>query len=241
MSSDDRGDYLDSRCDEYASILRQCLAPDLRHFITFFSDTRRLRVMAQMLQRHLTGLTPGRVLNIGCGPFATEYFVRCLHAHGIVSFDYTAGFAPAYAALKARGHLGNTCFMIADALTVEFRPQSFCAIIMHDILYEPALDAARLIARFDGSLRPGGLVFLSVQDMRTRWIWRLAGRERAYKRYELPAVQALLRAQGYEVLECRPSSLETRGRLNQTFRKLLWHVFGLANQHAIIARKPVHG
>src|SRR5689334_10798091 len=77
---------------EYANLLRQTLAPNLQHFADFFADMRRVKLVERLLVRHFVGAS-GWVLNVGCGPFATECFVPTLHRHRIVSFDYTRGFA----------------------------------------------------------------------------------------------------------------------------------------------------
>jgi SAM-dependent methyltransferase len=224
--------------DEYAAILRASLGPDLQHFVEFFSDARRVRVMAEMLRQHFDR-TPGWVLNVGCGPFATECFVPSLRPHRIVSFDYTTGFAPAYPALRARGYLSNTHFLIGNALALEFRRSAFDLIIIHDVLYEPALELGALLRKYGAFLRPGGLIFLTVLDARTRWLWKCLGQEKALKRYEIPNVLRLLHDLGYHVLDCVPSSLEARGRLNQAFKQLLWRSFGMANHYAILARSGV--
>ncbi len=229
-------DGIDPRVEEYSSTLRENLNGDFLRFIDFFADPRRLKAMAQLLSRHFVG-PPGQVLNAGCGPFATEFFVQLLHRHRVVSFDYTRAFAPIYPALRARGHLANTSFFIGNVLSTEFVSEVFDLIIMHDLLYEPMLEWSVLFQKYDRFLRRGGLFFLTVLDMRTRGLWRLLGHEKPYRRYEIPAVLKGIRARGYQVLECVPCSLESRDRLNQAFRQLLWHVFGLANEHAILARK----
>lgn len=223
---------------EYASILRECLPENLKHFEKFFADPRRLQVMSALLQAHFTA-APGWVLNIGCGPFATELFVAPLRQHRIVSFDYTPGFAPAYPALRNRGHLSNVNFFIGDARSAEFAPESFDLIIMQDLLYEPALDFSWLFQKYDRYLRPGGLLFLTVLDMRTRRLWKLLGREKRYRRYDIPAVLLEIQDRDYQILDCVPNSLSPRGPLNWVFKQVLWRGFGLANEHAVLARKAL--
>ena len=233
-------DGIEPRAGEYAQALRESLGEDLQCFVQVFAETRRVKSVAQLLARHFDG-PAGWVLNVGCGPFATEFFVQALHRHRIVSFDYTRGFAPAYRALRQRGHLANTLFFFGNALSAEFEPESFDLIIMHDLLFMPTLSLDVLLPKYDRYLRPGGLLFLTVLDVRTRWIWKLLGREKTYKRYAIPAVRALLETHGYRLLDCVPSALETKGWLNQMFRRMLWHGFGLSNQYAILARKEPRG
>lgn len=230
------GAGLDSRSAEYARILRDCLPPQLQPLAGFFSYPDRLKVLAALLAKHLAA-RPGNVLNVGCGPFATEFFVLPLRPHRIVSFDYTRGFVPVYLALTRRGHLANTEFLIGDAMALEFRPASFDLIVMHDLLYEPALDFERMLVKYDRYLRPGGLLYLTVLDRGTRWIWKLLAREKPHVRYSLPAVRSRFERAGYRVLDCLPASLEAPGRTNRAFKRVLWSAFRLANHHALIARK----
>ena len=240
---------LDSRADEYAEILRECLPPDLQPLIPYFAYPDRLSVLATMLDNHFTDV-PGKVLNVGCGPFATEFFVLPLRPHQIVSFDYTRGFVPAHEALARRGHLADIEFLIGqrghladiefligDATTLEFEPTSFDLVVMHDILYEPALDFERMLVKYDRYLRPGGLLYLTVLDRGTQWIWKLLSREKPHVRYSLAAVRSRVELAGYRVLDCQPASLQSRNRAKRSFQRLLWHAFGLANHYAIIARK----
>lgn len=230
------GALLDSRAGEYAEILRGCLPRELQPLIPYFAYPDRLKVLAAMLAKHFNDV-PGKVLNVGCGPFATEFFVLPLRPHRIVSFDYTRGFVPAHEALARRGHLTNIEFLIGDATTLEFEPTSFDLVVMHDILYEPALDFERMLVKYDRYLRPGGLIYLTVLDRGTQWIWKLLSREKPHVRYSLAAVRSRVELAGYRVLDCQPASLQSRNRAKRSFQRLLWHAFGLANQYAILARK----
>lgn len=231
-----RGALLDDRAAEYAAILRGCLPPELQPLVTYFANADRLEILAAMLSDHFTEV-PGTVLNVGCGPFATEFFVLPLRPHRIVSFDYTRGFMAAYPALARCGHLGKVDFLIGDATRLEFAPASFDLILMHDVLYEPAMDFEYMLAKYDRYLRPGGLLYLTVLDRQTQWIWKLLSQEKPHVRYSLPVVRSRLEQAGFRVLDCQPASLHSPRRVKRWFQRFLWHAFGLANQYAIIARK----
>lgn len=230
------GALLDPRAGEYAEILRACLPRELQPLVAYFANSDRLQVLASMLASHFTDVS-GKVLNVGCGPFATEFFVLPLRAHQIVSFDYTQGFMPAHAALAARGHLAKVDFLIGDATRLEFAPAAFDLILMHDVLYEPAMDFEHMLVKYDRYLRPGGLLYLTVLDRATEWIWKLLSQEKPHVRYSLPAVRSRLESAGYHVLDCEPASLQSPHWARRAFQRLLWHAFGLANQYAIVARK----
>ena len=226
---------------EYVQVLEQHLAPELQALVPFFGRPQRLAVLATQLDRHFV---PGAgspaqrdVLDVGCGPLATEYFLPQLHGHAVLAVDYTPAFAAVHAALQQRGHLVGVDFAVGDADSHDFGKRRFDLILMHDLLYEPALSFARLLPKYDRLLRHGGLLYLTVQDVRTRWIWRLLRREKAHVRYDVGQVRAQLQAAGYEVLDTLPASLHTHEGVNQAFQQLLWRGFGLANQVAIMARK----
>lgn len=227
---------LDPRAGEYAQILRECLPRELQPLIAYFANSGRLQVLAAMLAVHFTEVA-GMVLNVGCGPFATEFFVLPLRAHRIISFDYTRGFVPAYAALTRRGHIGKVDFLIGDATKLEFAPASFDLVLMHDVLYEPAMDFDHMVVKYDRYLRPGGLLYLTVLGRGTQWIWKLLSQEKPHVRYSLAAVRTRLEQEGFEVLDCQPASLHSPSLLKRAFQRFLWHAFGLANQYAFIARK----
>ena len=221
--------------DTYVAHLRSRLPEGWTPFSDFFGNLNRLRTLSGLLDRHLKGrgLT---VLNIGCGPFATEIFVRALQGQQIVSFDYTAEFAPFYPVFRADGHLTKTAFLRADALSVGFRPESFDAIVIHDVLYETGLDLDDQLERFAPTLKPGGLVYLDAMNESTRRLWRMLGKEKAYRRYRREDVMASLRRHGFEVAEWRPV-FGASGRLLRLFHAVLWHGARLCNTFAVVAVK----
>lgn len=222
----------------YRDVLRESLPPSLAPLIPFFCDLTRLHTLAAMLDKWLdTG--PGgrstRVLNVGCGPLASELFVAALRDRRIVSFDYTPAFVATGQRLQAEGLLPGVEIAQGDAMTASFAPAHFDAVILHDVLYEQALDLADLLPRYRRFLAPGGLLYLDFMNMRVRWLWRLLGREKAYRRYEPDAVVALLACNGFAVLEQCPVRPQ-RGLVKRVVHGLLRGI-GESNAFAVAARR----
>lgn len=219
----------------YETVLREHLPARFAGFAPFFANLDRLRTMASMLQRHFSG-TGKSVLNAGCGPFASEIFVAALQNQRIASFDYTAEFAPFFHIFQGEGVLHGTTFMQADAMTVQFDTRTFDLIVMHDLLYEEALDLEALVARYRAFLAPGGLIYLDHMNLGLKWLWLLLGREKQYRRYGRREVSAILDRLGFAVVEVRPvtpSGSAAKSALHWVFTT----VFGTSNAFAIVARQ----
>lgn len=221
--------------ERYRSLLRANLPPDWPDFGRFFGVMQRLETLADMLGTHMRDRS-GPVLNVGCGPFATELFVAALQTPTVHCFDYTAEFGPFLHVFRADGHLANVTFRQADALTVEYPRSSFDLVIIHDVLYETGLDMAVLLRRFNPVLRPGGLLFLDFVNRRTERLWRLAGGRQAFKRYDPADVTRIIAETGYEVVDWRPTygiQHWSKWILNATLRT----VIGQSNAYAVMIRK----
>ena len=217
----------------YRSLLESSLTSPLVELVPFFCNLKRLEMLQTLLKRHVTE-APRRVLNVGSGPFATECFSTSLAASEFTSLDYTSGFDAVYQALRDSGHLTNTDFFVASATEVDFEPAYFDLILMHDLLYEPALDAPALINHYHRFLKPGGYFFFDVMDCRIGPLWRALGREKSHRRYALPALRNDI-SHNFEVLEVRPY-LGLWGPVDVMLRRLLWHTVGLANNFAFLIR-----
>lgn len=218
----------------YRRLLSENLDVSLLPLVDFFCNHRRLSLLTRFMQAHCKQ-TPTRVLNVGCGPFATECFTPQLEHSEFVSFDYTQGFAPLYQAMRANGHLNNTHFFVGNANEAQFDSASFDLILMHDILYEPALDALDLLQRYHAYLKPGGLLFFDVMDQRISPLWKILGKEIGHRRYDLQELRKRL-GNHYEIIDCAPY-LGVKGPIDALFRRVLWHVFGLANNFAFLIRR----
>ncbi len=224
----------------YRAALEGALPAELQRFVPFFGDLTRLETLAAMLDAHLDSGPGGRaerVLNLGCGPLAAELFIACLQGRDITAVDYTPDFVAAGQALQASGLLPRVTVQQGDVTAMHWDDASFDAIVIHDLLYEAALDANTLIPRLARSLRPGGLMYLDVMDSRVRGLWRLLGRERGYRRYHPRAVAAVLASSGLVPLERRP--LRPRGGVLRVLPHVALRAFGLSNAVAIAARRDV--
>lgn len=219
----------------YRAILRANLPPDLQGFDTFFANGYRLSTLGRLLARHLPP-GEGPVLNLGCGPFASEIFVGALQGRPVFAVDYERSFAPFYGLFRREGVLPQVTFALGNVETIAFAPGRFAALLMHDLLYESALDLDRLLARHAAALVPGGLLYCDVMSTRTRRLWTLLGRERGYRRYGKDEVQAVLARHGFTTLECIPS-IGSPSRLVRAGEGALWRVTGLSNATALVARR----
>lgn len=230
-----RGGNLPAR---YRDLLQGALPPDLRPLAPFFADLSRLDTLAALLDKHLDHGPRGRaerVLNLGCGPMASELFCGALHGRKIVSVDYTPAFVAFGKQLQAMGLLPEVMILQADAMTAEWPDGWFDAILLHDIMYEDALNLHLLLPRLSRFLAPGGLVVLDVMDARLHWLWKLMGREHAYRRYTLAEVRQAIRASG--MTEIAQVAVPPRAGLARQTLYLALRAFGLSNAVAFVARR----
>lgn len=226
-----RRDYV----PRYEDLLRQHLPARFAGFAPFFANLDRLDTMASMLQRHVRG--KGRtILNAGCGPFASEIFVAAFQDQRIVSFDYTSEFAPFYDLFRDEGVLRATTFTQADAMTIDLAPMSFDLIVMHDLLYEPALQLESLAARYRVYLSADGLIYFDYMNLGLRWLWSLLGREKQYHRYDPREVADIMERLGFEIVEQRPVR-PSGSRAKTMLHAVLTRVFGTSNAFAVVARR----
>jgi SAM-dependent methyltransferase len=228
-------DISTSMLEYYRRMLSQYLEPLMPGYTEFFSNIYRLRLLSWLLERYFQS-TQGKVLNVGCGAFAAEMLLPRLFVHEITSFDYTDHFAILYDRFREEGYLANTRFFVRDARLVELSENFFDLIIMNDIFYEMELSFESMLEKYSGFLKPGGLLIFDVMDIRTRRLWKLLGKEAAYRRYDRLAIISLLSGKGFEILECLPS-LGNKTFLDRLFRKVLWYVFGLSNNFTFLAQK----
>ena len=223
----------------YHTILQRHLPLNFAAFSSFFANTKRLETMAGMLQRHFHG-TGKTILNVGCGPFASEIFVAAFQQQTVHAFDYTPEFAIFFDIFRKEGVLEGVSFANADAMSIDFPPARFHLIVMHDLLYETALDLDLLLSRLTPFLVGNGLIYIDFMNARLHWLWRLLGKEKQYRRYRPDEVWDILNRHGLEVLEHRPV-LPSAAGLTAVFHSLL-RLFGTSNAIAVVARlKSGHG
>lgn len=219
----------------YRAILRANLPPDFQGFETFFANEYRLGTLGRLLARHLPP-GQGAVLNLGSGPFASEIFVGALQGRPVFAVDYERAFAPFYRLFRREGVLPQVTFALGNVETIAFAPGRFAALLMHDLLYESALDLDRLLARHAAALAPGGLLYCDVMSTRTRRLWTLLGRERGYHRYGKDEMQAILARHGFTIVDCVPS-IGSPSRLVRAGERVLWRLTGLSNATAVVGRR----
>lgn len=219
---------------EYEAILKKHMPEHFSAFADFFAGTQRLHTLAEMLSKHITEQDLN-VLNVGCGPFATEIFVDALQGQNLTSLDYTPEFAPFFDLFREGGYLQKAEFMQADIMQHSLPNDHYDLIILHDILYEKALDMSELIAKLMPSLKPGGFVFLDFVNARTGWIWRVCGKPDHFRRYDPEDVRKILHTAQCDILAWAP----TNGSANPKVRalhRLLWAVSRSSNNYAVLAR-----
>lgn len=217
----------------YQELLRDHLPEKFRPFAPFFANTRRLETMAGILHRHFDG-TRKTVLNAGCGPFASEIFVGALQHQHIESFDYTAEFGAFFDIFRQEGLLGDVRFFRADAMAVDYPNTRFDLLVMHDLLYETALDLETLLRRYVPFLTPLGLIYFDFMNARLHGLWRLLGKEKRYRRYDPNEVRHILGRLGLTVVEWRAVRSGSKGP-TAGFHALL-QAMGTANAFAVLAR-----
>jgi len=231
MSSNIKGLHNLDYVTRYEQVLAENLPENFMQFADFFSGTQRLHTLGSICATHVTrkGLT---ILNVGSGPFATEIFVEALQDQTVVALDYTPEFEPFHALFQQEGYLEGTSFLRSDVMTEEFDEAQFDLIILHDILYEQALDMEAVISRLSLFLKPGGMVFFDFVNTRTAWIWRMLGKPNRFRRYDPRRVKSFLSRSGFEIMEWRP----THGAKNPVVRMMhaTLRLFGVSNNYAVL-------
>ncbi|MGB7240815.1 MAG: methyltransferase domain-containing protein [Sulfitobacter sp.] len=237
MSSEPPGLHNLDYVPRYEQVLSQNLPPSFEQFADFFAGTQRLHTLGAMFDQHVTakGLS---ILNVGSGPFATEIFVDAMQDQSILALDYTPEFAPFYTLFQKDGHLQSTRFLQADIMAEEFEEASFDVIILHDILYEQALDMDAVVTRLKGCLKPDGLMFLDFVNARTGWLWSLLGKPNRFRRYDPRQVKRRLEDAGLKIIDWRP----THGSKSLSARMVHagLRLFGASNNYAVLVRKTGH-
>ncbi|WP_075292057.1 methyltransferase domain-containing protein [Pararhizobium arenae] len=217
----------------YEALLHDNLPETFKSFAPFFANMRRLETMAGMLRRHVKG-TGKMVLNAGCGPFASEIFVGALQQQKIESFDYTLEFARFFEIFRNEGLLEDVSFSTANAMVVSYPEKRFHLIVMHDLLYEVALDLDTVLSRYVPYLAPDGLVYFDFMNARLRPLWRVLGKEKRYRRYDPQDVRAILERHGLAIVEWQ--ALRSGATGPTAAFHLLLRMFGTANAFAVLAR-----
>lgn len=221
--------------ERYETLLAENLPASFTQFSDFFSGLHRLKTLGNMLEMHFKK-QKGAVLNVGSGPFASEIFVSALQQQNIIAIDYTPEFAPFHSIFRKDGHLLTTEFQEADAMAIEFETSQFDLIILHDVLYEPALDMEKLTTRLQAYLKPDGLIFIDFVNSRTRWIWKMMGKKDHFRRYNPKHTKDFFSKAGFEILDWRPTH-RSKSTLVSMLHVFLWYGFRASNNYAFLAKK----
>jgi 2-polyprenyl-3-methyl-5-hydroxy-6-metoxy-1,4-benzoquinol methylase len=148
---------------------------------THFWMMARRELVAEWLERRLTGDRPARVLDVGCG---SGHVMACLQERG---FD-VAGTDAFREPLEAAAERTGAEVFQADAARLPFR-EEFDAALLLDVL-EHVSEEARLIASVRDSLLPGGILLVTVPAMPSLWTSydRASGHLRRYTAHRLERV-----------------------------------------------------
>lgn len=149
------------------------------------------------LLREMVADVPGqRVLDIGCG---TGRFA------GVFTESKVLGIAAAAEQVEqaqaVHAGLPNVRFTVADPASLELSEPAFDIVLLVDALPKGVDAAADLLARAAAHLRPGGLLFLSLDNREAlhRRIARLSGTA-PEGGFTLAEVSGMLRAAGFQPL-----------------------------------------
>ena len=73
-------------------------------------------------------------------------------------------------------------------------------------------------------------------DTKTYWIWKILGKEVGHRRYDRSEITSILSELNLVCLERQPV-LGVKGPLDNLFRSVLWHVFGLSNNFTYLIQR----
>jgi SAM-dependent methyltransferase len=168
----------------------------------FWEGTRDhdVRQNIEALLRHIQGVPPFRILDLGCGPGRDLAVFRAL-GHDPVGLDGS----PAFAAM-AREHSGCEVW-VQDFLALALPASSFDGIYANASLFHvPTRELPRVLGELNAALKPGGVLFASNPRGNNEEGWSGA-RYGAY--HDLASWRAFLQAAAFSELEhyYRPSGL----------------------------------
>ncbi|MEQ1652678.1 MAG: methyltransferase domain-containing protein [Hyphomicrobium sp.] len=201
--------------------------------IDFFINRRRFDLMLSAIGSELAR-RPLRILNAACGPFAFEFYVRPEGAV-ISAFDFDEQLAEIHDNLVRANLIAPCSFRLLDV--ADFTPAAlYNVVLVNDLFYSKHVDFFAVIAAFAASVAPGGVIYFDIQDERAGPVWRLLGKGNTTRRYNLNAVRSTLEHLGLKVEAVHPA-LGIKGGADSFVRKILWNVFGIANNFAFVARR----
>jgi len=217
----------------YAELLHSHLRQSPKREIDFFINAHRFNILQASIGSDLSR-PDRRVLNVGCGPFALEFYLA--PQASIQGYDIDPRLASLHRELVATGLIPASRFDVADALA--YLPQErYDLVVINDLLYAKAFDFFSLLPRFANTLTSRGRLYFDLLDARAGPIWRAFGKDDRYRRYHLPDVVAALDDHGLEIERTVPS-LGIHGGLDSLARTVLWRTARIANNVIfVVSRK----
>jgi SAM-dependent methyltransferase len=161
--------------DEYLALLRRHLHAEPDHEIRFFANSRRFAILETLIGERIEKRFE-TMLNVACGPFAFENYLRPPEHLSIDAFDIWPELSALLRDMRERGRMGNIRFRVSDVGAYE-TPRSYDLVLINDLFYIRALDFFEHVGRYAAMLKPGGVLYFDLLDRRAGWLWRLAGRD----------------------------------------------------------------
>lgn len=219
--------------EQYANALHRHLEGLAPGEIDFFINPRRVEMLDRLIGAELQ--KPDiEILNVASGPFAVEFYLK-LTTCRIESFDRERRLVSLHKELTARGLIAPSQFTVADVAKFD-SDHAYDVVLINDLFYSRHIDFYGLLPKYADFVKPGGLLYFDIQDERAGPLWRAFGKDDEFRRYNLDEVVRVLRQQGFSV-EAREPALGIKGGLDGLLRRGMWHLAGLANSYAFVARK----
>lgn len=218
----------------YEATLHRYLQDRPKREIQFFVNSRRFDLMRSVIGERLQQ-RPLRVLNAACGPFALEFYAG-LQGATIDAFDIDEQLSELHKVLTIRQLITPCSFQIIDVAAYEPRDQ-YDVVLVNDLLYSKHVDFFGVIDKFANAVAPGGTLYFDIQDERAGPVWRLLGKGKATRRYNLARVRHELEARGFTINAVEPALGIKGAGIDSAARHLLWRWFGIANNVAFAATR----
>lgn len=218
----------------YEATLHRYLTGRPKREIDFFINPRRFDLMKSIIGDRLQQ-RPLRVLNAASGPFALEFYAG-LHGAKIDSFDIDEELLQLHKVLTIRQLIAPCTFRKMDVATYE-PSDRYDVVLVNDLFFSKHVDFFSVIEKFADAVAPGGTLYFDLQDERAGPVWRLLGKGRTTRRYDLASVKASLEALGFTVEHVVPALGIKGAGIDSAARRILWRWFGIANNFAFAAKR----
>ncbi len=164
-----------------------------------YTEARR-REPGRELEPLLERLDPrSRVLDLGCGGGLPIAAALARAGHRVTGVDVSAEQIE-----RARENVSGAEFMLADAMAVDFAPESFDAVVsFYAIFHLPREEHEELFRRITRWLRPGGYLMATVTRVREDAYTEdcFFGVRMYWSNWSLDDYRAMLQRADFELLE----------------------------------------